>query len=239
MENTNLALVLPRPATIYCFSPLGEGIKPCAGVVPFSPAQRGAGLPHHSRPASPICATICDHPVHDTFLQPPSHPSPCSWDTSRAQNPQIYKPLPRHLCTSSSSPFQGVSHRRPSAFRGGRGLCLFPARSRPSWLLLRDLISLRQTPAASTDRGHLKSPCAAYPGHSSCHAVPGSAEVPKFLLLPAELGVRSPALNHGWALLAVPPLPGLPEAPQDHLKPLIRGLRAHKEILKIARDQTV
>lgn len=187
MENTNLALVLPRAATIYCFSPLGEGKKPCAGVVPFSPAQRGAGLPHRSRPASPICATICDHPVHDASLQPPSHPSPCSWDTSRAQKPQIYKPLPRHLCTSSTSPFHAISHGRPSAFGGGRGLpvfCPFPARS--SWLLLRDLISLRQTPAASTDRGHLRSPCAAYPGHGSCRAVPSSAEAPKFLLPTAE-----------------------------------------------------
>lgn len=155
----------------------------------FLPAQRGAGLPHRSRPASPICATICDHPVHDTSFQPPSHPSPCSWDTSHAQKPQIYKCLPRHLCNSSTSPVQAISHGRPSAFRGGRGLsvfCLFPACSRPSWLLLGDLISLRRTPAASTDRGHLKSPCAAYPRHSSCHAVPGRAEVPKFLLLPAE-----------------------------------------------------
>lgn len=184
LENTNLALVLPRAATIYCFSPLGEGKNPVLALFLSPPAQRDAGLPHHSRPASPICATICDHPVHDVSLQPPSHPSPCSWDISHAQKPQIYKPLLRHLCTSSNSSFQAISHGRPSAFRGGRGLpapCLLQAQLAPA-----QRSNLSQTPAASTDRGHLKSPCAAYSRHGSCHAVPSRAEVPKFLLLPAE-----------------------------------------------------
>lgn len=135
LENTNLAFVLPRTATIYWFFFPLEKEKILCWRCSFLPAQRGAGLPHSSRPASPICATICDHPEHRASLQPPSHPSPCSWDTSRTQKPQIYKPLPRHLCTSSTSPFQAISHGRPSALRGAEG-CLFSVYSRPSWLLL-------------------------------------------------------------------------------------------------------
>lgn len=125
LENTILALVLPRTATIYWFFPLGEGKKSCAGVVPFSPAQRGAGLPHCSRPASPICATICDHPVHDTSPQPPSQPSPCSWDISHAQKPQIYKPLPRTSLHQLNQPLSSHFPGRPAALRGGRGLPVF------------------------------------------------------------------------------------------------------------------
>lgn len=75
MEKSNLALVLPRAATIYSFFPLKEGKKTQPQTLPTTalalflspPAQREAELPRRLRPAVPISLPICAHHMSITL----------------------------------------------------------------------------------------------------------------------------------------------------------------------------
>lgn len=106
MEKSNLALVLPRVATIYSFFPLKEGEKKKTNQNPahyyagvsFSPCPEGSRAPSPLAPSRPhqpphLCAPYVDHPLNDVSLPSPFHPSPRSWDTPCAQKPQVYKRL--------------------------------------------------------------------------------------------------------------------------------------------------
>lgn len=74
LENTNLALVLPRTDTIYCFSPPGEGKNPVLALF-LSPLPRGemSSLTAHAQPAPsvpPSVITLCMTLLYSHLLIP-------------------------------------------------------------------------------------------------------------------------------------------------------------------------